>query len=1542
MIDLSYLTEEEQEMIMTVLKRDADLKKAEEDRIKQLQKEGPEEGKLKYLTGEWFYEAKSQRHQDRIHGSEIIMASMKQKKPMTVEFLTQSWKERSSKGNSDTMTAKPGTANNLKSSGTSEAQQDRLNLGIRSPSRPRHNPFNTVPMNLDLKEINSELSNGASGSRAKKASVRDHHEFEAPKRSDAPCPVYSPQVTDANLKSDSGYSPPTYNIKGEPNVKPEDYKHHLMVDTHAPNPNEEQGDSIAKVLEWFSRSSDSSDKLDSEGSVRADMEDDTKIEDIDFEDETNLRTKPENNVYLLIPKQSNNDTLKSMDLGFKGSDWGEELSVDEPEPLRKTQDVGEQRADSKPSRLEQLPVTGSSTYSSFQPGKVMDMSEKASSKVKGLEVASKKEETSSVEKLDSTDSKLFQHPLKETADNEENQPPKIANLKSFWERGNTGPKILVSRSSMSPEKEKKPADQIQADRKMMDYAEEPPNVELNLQVNYVVAETKEQVSEKEVLDEDDGRNTISTSSNYESKQGTVIKDMQPPPTTCNQSFANHKKDIVVSNSPSDTDVTSHLHLKSSSPSPDNGCLVGGQSNENARGTMSINSSEGDRMSPAVLELDHRTKTEESQAIPGSPPKSSIHMQQPNQVASAKQTGQQQDSRAERIKQLKLFWEKEKWEPRIHVRSLAANDTKSSMTSPAKLNKRFTKSEFDLRAIGAELDDELEDSVPSARDRQSPNFTVLPLRDRSIPTEGMNSSQFKNLRDFWAGSSAKASSSFESHRPLSPEVKLLSPKAETYKEKAQHSPVDAKLYLNQNLNLTQSDKSGFGNDSGNTKPPRTEKAFQSSSKERTAATRPDSDSKANFFYKPLGEADPLKSSPFAQQRRGSQSTLKDTVPAKPPGMPNKELRQQARKNSKGTLIGKANSLRRATSMFTVNVDGEDLGQDLHLETKKAPDKNLPQLRKSTEASMSPARKTSEANLQVKRSPEITRNKEKTSERRPSRTSEDSDSQPLARSFVPRNYQHYLGITENRGMFTPPQASEQMSQIVCTPFQTSPDTGHSPRCSPLQASTPAGSAELRARRGSLSSRPSTNNSENLDHDSSHTEDTWSFSRTSLDRDGESPVQGALRRAAARPMYHKSLEDITAIPRPTRKSNQMDESLTNSYDHSSTPSPPSSSFSDPEHLRKLSKSVPSFLQKENDEGESDSTSEYSYHRGMHWRNNDRPQTNLSRNSVSASSVSGSVMSVYSGDFTSVEVQGTLQFSLNYVQKLREFHIFVVQCKNLAAVDPKRNRSDPYVKSYLIPDTSNLGKRKTSVKKRTLNPTYNEILRYRVRMEYLQTQILNLSVWHNDTFGRNSFLGEIETDLSTWDFGNTKINSFSLKSRSTSSLQPADDRGEMRLAIRFLPQISHCNDESKVVPDSGEVHIWVKDCKNLPLIRGATIDPFVKCFVLPDTSKKSRQKTRVLKRTTNPVFNHTMVYDGFRAEDLKEACVELTVWDRDRLANHLLGGLRLGLGTGKSYGVKVDWMDSTAEEVALWERMMDSPNEWVEVVLPLRMVTSAKNTWK
>ncbi|XP_064207224.1 synaptotagmin-like protein 2 isoform X10 [Anguilla rostrata] len=423
-----------------------------------------------------------------------------------------------------------------------------------------------------------------------------------------------------------------------------------------------------------------------------------------------------------------------------------------------------------------------------------------------------------------------------------------------------------------------------------------------------------------------------------------------------------------------------------------------------------------------------------------------------------------------------------------------------------------------------------------------------------------------------------------------------------------------------------------------------------------------------------------------------------------------------------------------------------------------------------------------------------------------------------------------------------------------------------------------------------------------------------------ESQSPVK-ALKQICARPIaVSRSLGDIT--------SQQTLSPVSTS---------PSSSFSDQDQMKKRCASMPAFLHGEMDGRDSDSDSENSFHLGGR---KSSASTNFSTSSgmASMSSASSSLMSIYSLEFENVEVKGTIQFALSYVQKLGELHVFVVRCRDLAVADNKKNRSDPYVKSYLLPDKAKLGKKKTTVKKKTLNPIYNEILRYKIDVKTLKSHTLNLSVWHHNSFGKNSFLGEVDFKLSEWDLTNTHMNDFTLKGKSPSGLQPTDHRGEIRVALRFLQQGSH----GKRTPKTGLVQIFVKDCKNLPFIRGAVIDPFVKCYVLPDTSRKSRQKSRVLRKTANPVFNHTMVYDGFRAEDLEEACVELTVWDHDRLNNHFLGGVRLSLGTGRSHGAVVDWMDSNAAEAMLWKQMMESHNEWVEDVLPLRMLMMAHSMSK
>ncbi|KAI4561581.1 hypothetical protein MJG53_016635 [Ovis ammon polii x Ovis aries] len=455
--------------------------------------------------------------------------------------------------------------------------------------------------------------------------------------------------------------------------------------------------------------------------------------------------------------------------------------------------------------------------------------------------------------------------------------------------------------------------------------------------------------------------------------------------------------------------------------------------------------------------------------------------------------------------------------------------------------------------------------------------------------------------------------------------------------------------------------------------------------------------------------------------------------------------------------------------------------------------------------------------------------------------------------------------------------------------------------------------------------------------------------------SPVLKILERSAARKMPSKSLEDISSDSSNQAKVDNLPEELVRSAEDdqkadqepdtnecipgiSTVSSQPDNQFSHPDKLKRMSKSVPAFLQDESDDRETDTASEGSYQLSRH-KKSPSSLTNLSSSSgmTSLSSVSGSVMSVYSGDFGNLEVKGSIQFAIDYVDSLKELHVFVAQCKDLAAADVKKQRSDPYVKTYLLPDKGKMGKKKTLVVKKTLNPVYNEILRYKIDKQTLKTQKLNVSVWHRDTFKRNSFLGEVELDLETWDWDNKQnkqLKWYPLKRKTAPVPLEAENRGEMKLALQYVPEPM----PGKKLPTTGEVHIWVKECLDLPLLRGSHLNSFVKCTILPDTSRKSRQKTRAVGKTTNPVFNHTMVYDGFRPEDLTEACVELTVWDHYKLTNQFLGGLRIGFGTGKSYGTEVDWMDSTSEEVALWEKMVKSPNTWIEAILPLRMLLIAK----
>ncbi|NWI88057.1 SYTL4 protein, partial [Pitta sordida] len=333
-------------------------------------------------------------------------------------------------------------------------------------------------------------------------------------------------------------------------------------------------------------------------------------------------------------------------------------------------------------------------------------------------------------------------------------------------------------------------------------------------------------------------------------------------------------------------------------------------------------------------------------------------------------------------------------------------------------------------------------------------------------------------------------------------------------------------------------------------------------------------------------------------------------------------------------------------------------------------------------------------------------------------------------------------------------------------------------------------------------------------------------------------------------------------------------------------------------------------------------------------------SMRSGTSSSTLGSLVSIYSeaGDFGSVAVTGGISFSLSYEQKTQTLFIHVKECRQLAYGDEGKKRSNPYVKTYLLPDKSRQGKRKTTIKRNTINPVYNELLKYEINKSLLLARTLQFSVWHHDRFGRNTFLGEVEVPLDAWNFESHLEEFLPLHGKiGADAAGLYQYKGELVVSMKYIPSVKHPgagNGRKGKTGEGGELQVWIKEAKNLTAAKsGGTSDSFVKGYLLPHKNKASKRKTPVVKKTLNPHYNHTFVYNGINPEDLQHICLELTVWDREPLSsNDFLGGVRLGVGNGMSNGQAVDWMDSVGEELNLWQKMCQYPGSWAEGTLQLR----------
>ncbi|XP_050784138.1 synaptotagmin-3 [Gopherus flavomarginatus] len=101
-----------------------------------------------------------------------------------------------------------------------------------------------------------------------------------------------------------------------------------------------------------------------------------------------------------------------------------------------------------------------------------------------------------------------------------------------------------------------------------------------------------------------------------------------------------------------------------------------------------------------------------------------------------------------------------------------------------------------------------------------------------------------------------------------------------------------------------------------------------------------------------------------------------------------------------------------------------------------------------------------------------------------------------------------------------------------------------------------------------------------------------------------------------------------------------------------------------------------------------------------------------------------------------GEVNFSLCYLPTAGRLTVTIIRASNLKAMD-LTGFSDPYVKASLMCEGRRLKKRKTSIKKNTLNPSYNEALVFDIPHESAEHVSLTITVMDYDCIGHNEVIG-------------------------------------------------------------------------------------------------------------------------------------------------------------------------------------------------------------
>ncbi|XP_077999817.1 synaptotagmin-1-like isoform X3 [Glandiceps talaboti] len=270
-----------------------------------------------------------------------------------------------------------------------------------------------------------------------------------------------------------------------------------------------------------------------------------------------------------------------------------------------------------------------------------------------------------------------------------------------------------------------------------------------------------------------------------------------------------------------------------------------------------------------------------------------------------------------------------------------------------------------------------------------------------------------------------------------------------------------------------------------------------------------------------------------------------------------------------------------------------------------------------------------------------------------------------------------------------------------------------------------------------------------------------------------------------------------------------------------------------------------------------------------------------------------------------GKLQFSLDYDFQEGKLTVGVIQAADLPGMDFS-GTSDPYVKVYLLPDKKK--KYETKVHRKTLNPVFNESFTFKVPYSDVGGKILTFAIYDFDRFSRHDIIGEVKVPLSSIDLGRVIEEWRDLQSAEVPGGEGKSELGDVCFSLRY-------------VPTAGKLTVVVLEAKNLKKMDvGGLSDPYVKLSVYMGGKRMKKKKTSIKKRTLNPYYNESFVFE-VPFEQIQKVTLVVTVVDYDRMgSSEPIGKVVLGCNaSGAGLRHWSDMLASPRRPIAQWHTLVE-----------------------